>query len=582
MLTVLIACSEPAAKPMIGIALSAEHATLKVNESMTFTATVTGGDEHAVAWSATGGTIAGQGKTILYGAPGNPGEFILTATSRIDPSKSAEVIITVIEQKGSGDTPEEDESEGDGEDTGPSNITLHLTPESATLGYGQVRHLTATVTGTDNPAVGWQASCGQLIGTGLRVSYTAPAATGTCTVTVVNAQDSSTQAQATLAVLKPGTQLWLERYGSPDGGAWGVDVATDAEERVIVLGSSAAPLTDAASGNIVLIAYDTDDTELWWRQFGGDEVDPRHLAIDAAGNFYIAGRLMGSSISVFVAKYNQHFEELWSLNLEDVTWVNDLALDAAGNAYLAVERDHRFEDGNAIVIKVSSQGERLWQRDFGQVSEGRVAAQGVAVDSEGSVYLTGSDLRFNSTVPFGLETGAFLRKLDSAGNMLWERTFEVISQGDHITATGTSVAVDNQRQLVYLASRGANGLYLSQYDFDGTRRWQSRIVERTGRFDRFSDLAVDGQGNVYAIGSREYAFGGFITDEVFEVLLTQVSQTGELEWFKRFGAGDDHGRAIISTANGLYLTGATHEYPDGNPNEIPLGPRQMFVARLVP
>jgi hypothetical protein len=67
--------------------------TVYINQSETFTAAVVGLTNTAVTWGASGGTI---GKTSgLYQAPATPGNYTITATSVGDPSKSAQLTITV-------------------------------------------------------------------------------------------------------------------------------------------------------------------------------------------------------------------------------------------------------------------------------------------------------------------------------------------------------------------------------------------------------------------------------------------------------------------------------------------------------
>ncbi|HEX2568945.1 MAG TPA: FG-GAP-like repeat-containing protein [Polyangia bacterium] len=68
-------------------------ATLLVGASQRFTATVTGLDNAAVTWRASGGAIAADGR---YTAPATPGDVTVTATSVADPTRSASVTVHVV------------------------------------------------------------------------------------------------------------------------------------------------------------------------------------------------------------------------------------------------------------------------------------------------------------------------------------------------------------------------------------------------------------------------------------------------------------------------------------------------------
>jgi hypothetical protein len=65
---------------------------LSAGGTQQFIATVAGTSNTAVTWSATGGSISSSG---LYTAPATAGIYIVTATSDLDPTKSASAIVTV-------------------------------------------------------------------------------------------------------------------------------------------------------------------------------------------------------------------------------------------------------------------------------------------------------------------------------------------------------------------------------------------------------------------------------------------------------------------------------------------------------
>lgn len=585
-LVLLMACSETVIQPTIGIALSAERVTLQTSEVKEFTATVTGTEEDAVTWSATGGSITGEGKTILYGAPDTAGEFILTATSSVDTSKSAEVIITVVSSEDPDDEPGDDKPDDnqpgdddkpddeDPDDETPLYITISLNPTVATLGYGQVLELTATITGTDNSAVSWQASCGQIDGSGLSVSYVAPNATGSCSVTVTSQVDTSKQAQTTFEVFAPSTRLWLREYEAQRG----IDLVLDGEGGFTVLGhdigNSASPF--------LLIRYDHNDTEVWQRRIGREWARPSSLAVDKVGNVYIAGTINGQR-TAFLAKYDSQASEVWFRSYDEFLRINDIAISPDGDVYLAASRDFLVADVNATLLKISPNGDVAWEQSFGALDmNGNVTATSVSVDTAGFIYIAASDRRSKPAAWSGVETGSVLKKFDSAGNTIWTRAFDVVSTDPMFPAQSTSVLVDDRLDVVYLTSRGEGGLFLAQYSLSGSLNWQKEVVSNIDRLDTINDIAVDDAGSIYLTGSLMYTFGGYITDEVFEVLLARFNSAGEELWLKRFGAGDDTGRALISTPRGLYLTGSTHAYPNGDPDEVPLGNRKMFLAKFVP
>jgi hypothetical protein len=176
--------------------------TVPVNGTLAITAAVANTTNTAVTWTVNGvtngnstyGTIAGSGLSVTYTAPAAvpaTATFNITATSQEDTSKSASVSVTISAGVVvSITTP-----------TGPQNV-----PVSSTLG------ITASVTGTSYTRVTWtvngapngNATYGTISGSGLTVTYNAPAAvppTATFNVTATSAADITKSASVSVTIL---------------------------------------------------------------------------------------------------------------------------------------------------------------------------------------------------------------------------------------------------------------------------------------------------------------------------------------------------------------------------------------------
>lgn len=162
--------------PVVAVGLTPPAASVVVNGSQQFTATVSGSSNTAVTWTATGGSISSSG---LYTAPSSTGTFTVKATSVADNSKSASATVSV---------------------TATPVVLVTITPTSASLLTSQTRQFTASVTGTSNTAVTWSANGGSVSSSGL---YTAPNSGGTFTVTATSAADNTKSASATVTVSAP-------------------------------------------------------------------------------------------------------------------------------------------------------------------------------------------------------------------------------------------------------------------------------------------------------------------------------------------------------------------------------------------
>ena len=160
----------------VSLSISPTNVSLQPSQQTQFTAAVTGTTNTAVTWKASGGTVTSAGQ---YTAPSSAGTYTVTATSAADSSKSASAAVAV---------------------TQPIQVSISLSPTTASLQTGAQQQFSAAVSGTTNTAVTWKASGGTVTSAG---QYTAPSSAGTYTVTATSAADSSKSASAAVTVTQP-------------------------------------------------------------------------------------------------------------------------------------------------------------------------------------------------------------------------------------------------------------------------------------------------------------------------------------------------------------------------------------------
>ena len=239
----------------VSVTVSPTAASLQAGQQAQFTATVSGTNNTAITWTASGGTVTSGGQ---YTAPSSAGTYTLTATSVADSSKSASAVVTVSQP-----------------------VSISVSPDTASLQTGGQQQFTAYVSGTSNTAVTWSASRGTVT-SGL---YTAPSAAGTYTVTAVSAADPTKSASAAVSVSAPQAisvsispttaampQKWQQQFAATVSGSsntavtWavtqgtgtitqsGLYTAPQAVETDIVVATSQADSTKSASASITVVA----------------------------------------------------------------------------------------------------------------------------------------------------------------------------------------------------------------------------------------------------------------------------------------------------------------------------------------
>jgi hypothetical protein len=118
-----------------------------------------------------------------------------------------------------------------------SGVSVAVSPSATSISAGGSQTFVASVAGTSNTNVTWNASAGVISGTGNTVNYTAPAAAGSYTVSATSAADTSKSASATITAVTGGTsacsgfavgqEASLNGFRPfPDTNPWNQDIST--------------------------------------------------------------------------------------------------------------------------------------------------------------------------------------------------------------------------------------------------------------------------------------------------------------------------------------------------------------------
>jgi hypothetical protein len=208
---------------------------------------------------------------------------------------------------------------------------------------------------------------------------------------------------------------------------------------------------------------------------------------------------------------------------------------------------------DAFIVKFDSSGNLRWQKTWG--GGGNDYGKGVAVDTDGNVYVTGN------TSSTGVSPGTadvFLLKIDPSGTLQWQRTW-----GGSGADLGTGVAVDSSGNVYVTGSTNTFGtggnnydVHLLKFDPSGALLWQRTWGSMINDWDWGKGVAVDSSDNIYVTGYS----GGLIT--LFEdVLLLKFNPLGNLVWVKTWGSSEyrDRGEDVtVDSSDNIHVTGAAN------------------------
>ena len=324
-------------------------------------------------------------------------------------------------------------------------------------------------------------------------------------------------------------------------------------------------LTGEGMRHIFVAKLDTQGNWQWAQSAGGTSEDCGYgVAVDTVGNVYVTGYFQGTATfgnftlistggdDVFVAKLDTMGNWLWAQSAggEMSDEGLDVAVDTVGNVYITGFFEGTATFGNTtltsagwfdvFVAKLDTQGNWQWAQSAGGTSIDY--ALGVAVDTNGNVYITG---RFYGATSFGSFTltsmgywDVFVAKLDAQGNWQWAEQAGGIGED-----WGWSVVVDTVGNVYVtghfqgtatfgnftLTSHGVVDVFVAKLDTQGNWLW----VQQAGgtNDDVGMGVTVDTNGNVYVTGyfRGEAMFGNFTlfstggTEDVFVAKLSDDS-----------------------------------------------------------
>ena len=320
-----------------------------------------------------------------------------------------------------------------------------------------------------------------------------------------------------------------------------------------------------------------------------DKIVPEGNALHISSNLKVGNVYVSSNLKVDTTTISTKV----SGGVPSVSWATSIggtgtdsgegiAMDSGGNVYVIGQYSDSVTIGHttltsvgstdAFVAKYDTSGTFQWARSIGgQLSDN---GYGIATDSDGNVYVTGT---YSGTATFKLGTtltsvgssDAFVAKYDTSGEVQWAKSIGggsadygygiATDSGGNVYVIGDYQGTADFGPNISLTSTGSSDVFVAKYDTSGTPQW-AKSMSGSGNISGLG-IATDSGGNVYVTGNH---FGFFTVQNISfysnvggDAFVAKFDTSGTVQWAKSIGGTSSvygHGIATDSAGN-VYVTG---------------------------
>jgi uncharacterized delta-60 repeat protein len=239
-----------------------------------------------------------------------------------------------------------------------------------------------------------------------------------------------------------------------------------------------------------------------------------------------------------------------------------VATDSNGNVYISGSTEGSLGGANqgdrdAWVAKYNTYGELVWKRQLGTSSYDY--SNGVATDSKGNIYISG----VTSGSLAGANQGsadAWVAKYNTTGALVWKRQLgsfrDDYSRGVATDSKGNIYISGYTNGSLAGANQGVLDAWVAKYNTTGALVWKRQLG--TSNDDSSQDVAIDSKGNVYISGETNGSLAGANQGE-HDAWVAKYNTTGALVWKRQLGtSSNDLSRGVATDSKGnIYISGYT-------------------------
>jgi hypothetical protein len=322
----------------------------------------------------------------------------------------------------------------------------------------------------------------------------------------------------------------------------------------------------------------------WLREYSSSALkghaEGMAVATDPQGNFYVAGKAEGSfsSYDYLTIKYNSSGVELWSARYDGpvhgIDIANAAAVDAAGNVYVTGLSTGLESGYDYATVKYDAAGQQQWVTRYDGPAHAGDAASSIAVDADGSVYVSGESARAKvsgSSSNYDFATIMY----NSVGVEQWVNRYDGLAHADDKL---TGIAIDNMGNS-YVVGQSCDSIRyvpnnnpyfcfstaIIKYTSNGNQQWMVRYMPADTISAIPLDFSVDSSGNILIVGYTSKAIPGPWWNSTTKCMTLKFTASGVLQWssFYQDPRSQHAGgvRLVTDQVGNVYVAGAIGSRP---------------------
>jgi len=297
-----------------------------------------------------------------------------------------------------------------------------------------------------------------------------------------------------------GNVQWQKTYGGPDF-ELAYDIKETADGGYVFVGTTTSFGASPGEGDFWCVKLDSSGNVQWQRTYGGARAeDATAIAVASGGGYFIAG---------FTYSFGLGEDDIWCIKIDssgNILWQRtygggefdyaEAMISTGDGGCIAVGSTSSLGVGgysDAWCVKLDASGNVQWQKTYGGPNSDH--AYTVARTTDGGYVVAGETSSFGAG-----KTDAWCLKIDSSGNVQWQKAYGGLNYDRAKSTAGTSDGGCVIAGVTFTTVAGDSDTWCRKLDSSGNVQWQKIYG---GAFE-------DGANSVAVASDGGYVLAGYI------------------------------------------------------------------------